>query len=404
MKRIITIIFLSLIYSDMAFAQSQNVTSAAILLKQYNSEKDKSVKELKITEAKELIDKAFLNEKTSNEPKMWMYRAKIYLKVAFNHNSLDPNAIFKATESHIKCMQPHPKKKKKIIIYKRWSEDEVLEGLIQCGAKLFEMGVNAYQEKNYSNAISYYNRILDVLPFDEEGQLKRMNISKETIYLNSYLASKELNDNNQSKEFLQFLIDANFNDPRIYAWMSNIYLDEKNSDKAIEYLSSGREMYDTDEYLIGAEINLYIKLERTEDLVGKLSAAIEIDPENERLLLNRANIYFDIKNIESAEKDYEKVLSIDPANFTANYILGVINFNKATDAINRANATSNNSTYNRLKKESDNYYQRALPYIVRAAEIDPNHKENLTSLKELYYRIGDYVKSEEVKKQIAAIK
>ena len=163
-------------------------------------------------------------------------------------------------------------------------------------------------------------------------------------------------------------------------------------------------MYDTDEYLIGAEINLYIKLERTEDLVGKLSAAIEIDPENERLLLNRANIYFDIKNIESAEKDYEKVLSIDPANFTANYILGVINFNKATDAINRANATSNNSTYNRLKKESDNYYQRALPYIVRAAEIDPNHKENLTSLKELYYRIGDYVKSEEVKKQIAAIK
>ena len=52
MKKVILIILLSAI-SSVVFAQSQNVTSAAIILKQYNSEKDKSIKTLKIKEAKE---------------------------------------------------------------------------------------------------------------------------------------------------------------------------------------------------------------------------------------------------------------------------------------------------------------------------------------------------------------
>ena len=41
--------------------------------------------------------------------------------------------------------------------------------------------------------------------------------------------------------------------------------------------------------------------------------------------------------------------------------------------------------------------------MVNASEIDPNHKENLLSLQELYYRIGEYEKSEEIKKQIASL-
>ena len=221
--------------------------------------------------------------------------------------------------------------------------------------------------------------------------------------MNSYLASNKLKDYDSAKEFLQFLIDANYNEPRIYAYMSNILFDEGKTEQSIEFISKGREMYDSDEYLIGAEINLYIKLERTQDLIEKLSSAIENDTENERLLLNRANIFFDTKNFDSAENDYSKVLLLDPTNFTANYILGVINFNKATVAINEAASTSSNAKYKKLKIISDNFYKKSLPYMVNASEIDPNHKENLLSLQELYYRIGEYEKSEEIKKQIASL-
>ena len=178
-KGILTLVLT--IITTLTFAQSQHITSAAIIFKQYNSEKDKSVKAVKIKEAKEFIDKAYNNESTSNTPKMWMYRAQIYKMIALNHDSLDSDAIFKATESHLKCMQPHPKKKNKIMIYKKWPKEDVLAGLVQCGYKLFNKAIEEYTAGNYKSSLKHYTAIFDIMPFDEEDQLKRGNITKETI-------------------------------------------------------------------------------------------------------------------------------------------------------------------------------------------------------------------------------
>ena len=45
---------------NIAYSQSYNITSAAILLKQYKSEKDESIQVLKLKEAKDYIDAAYL--------------------------------------------------------------------------------------------------------------------------------------------------------------------------------------------------------------------------------------------------------------------------------------------------------------------------------------------------------
>ena len=152
-------IFLTIIISALTivtFAQSQNITSSAIIFKQYNSEKDEAKKEAKIIEAKDYIDLAYENASTSNEPKMWMYRAQIYKIIAFNYSNLDSKAIFKSTESHVQCMQPHPKKKNTIIIYKKWPEQEVFNGLMQCANKLFNLAVESYQEGKYQESLDTF--------------------------------------------------------------------------------------------------------------------------------------------------------------------------------------------------------------------------------------------------------
>tara|TARA_B100001758_G_C18416512_1_gene620317 strand:- start:383 stop:1594 length:1212 start_codon:yes stop_codon:yes gene_type:complete len=389
--------------TNFVFAQSQNVTSSAILLKQYNSEKDKSIKSLKIAEAKDYIDLAYDNQSTSDDPKMWMYRAKIYKMISFYHSSLDSNAIFKATESHLKCMRPHPKKKNKIIIYKKWSKEDVLEGLLQCGNKLFNLGVDSYQKNNHSKALVYYNTIFDIIPYDNEGQLKRANITKETILYNSFFASNKLKDNVKSKKLLQELIDINFNQPAIYIHMSNIYIEEGNIDKAIEYLSLGREMFENDEGLINTEINLYIQIGRTSELIIKLNEAIELDPENDLLLFNRGTIYDQEGDFLNAEKDYRASLEINPQSFGTNYNLGALFFNLAIEQNNKANSTSNNSIYKNLKSKAESLFRKALPFLEKAYEIDPKDKNTLLSLKQLYYMNGDYKASEEMKKKIASL-
>ena len=273
----------TLLTFNLVYAQKHNIVNASIALKDEN-----------YTEAKQYIDEAYQNPNTSNDPKMWMYRAKIYKNIAFNSLSsgksdLDPMAIFKATESHMKCMEPHPKKKNKIIIYKKWSEEDVRISLIQCGYKLFNTGIDKYNAEDYDNAIKHYSAILEIIPFDVEGQLGK--ITAGTITYEMFRCSKAMNDINNSKKYLEKLISLNYNHSSIYIEMSNILQDEGNSIQALEYLSKGREKFTSDPSIINAEINLYIKLDRTEELIEKITEAIKRDTTNDIYYAIRANCY-----------------------------------------------------------------------------------------------------------------
>ena len=388
--------------TSIALAQSHNITSAAILLQQYNSEKDISVQALKIKEAKDFIDQAFVNESTSNDPKMWNYRAPIYLQIALKEPSLDEDAILKATEAHIKSLQ---KDEKGRVIVRKWTtEEDILAGLIQCGYKLFNLAIDKYNAKDYTGALKYYNAIFDIIPLDAEDQLKRGNITKETILYNSFFASSKMKDNATSKKLLQQLIDINFNEPAIYIHMSNVFLEDKNTDKALEYLKLGRDMFEGDQSLINTEINLYIQLGRTSELIAKLGEAIALDSENDLLYFNRGTIYDQEGDFVNAEKDYKASLAINPDAFGTNYNLGALYFNAGVAINNKANDTSNNKQFEKLKKEAEASFAKALPFLETAYELNGEDKNTLLSLKQLYYLNGDYKKSEEMKKQIEELK
>ena len=388
-KTLLTLVIVAI--SVVTFAQKHNIVNASIALRNENFD-----------EAKQYIDEAYNNESTSNEAKMWNYRSKIYLEIAKQHKELDSEAIFKATEAHLKCMQ---KDKKGRVIVKKWTaEEDVLSGLINCGYLLFNAAIDSYNTEDYKASLKYYSTIFDIIPYDSEDQLKRGNITKETILFNSFFSSNKMKDNAKSKELLQELININFNEPAIYIHMSNIYMDEGNSDKALEYLALGREMFEMDQGLVNTEINLYIQLGRTSELIGKLGEALELDPENDLLLFNRGTIYDQQGDFTNAEADYKASLVINPDAFGTNYNLGALYFNTAIEQNNKANATSNNSTHKKLKSKADALFAKALPFLEKAYAIDSKDKNTLLSLKQLYYMNGDYAKSSEMKKTIEGLK
>ena len=388
-KGILTIVFA--VITIITFAQKHNVVNASIALR--NDE---------FSEAKKYIDEAFETESTSNEAKMWNYRSKIYLKIALKQPELDKEAVFKATEAHLKCLQTG--KKGRIIVRKWTAKEDVLSGLVQCGYKLFNNAIAEYNAENYKSSLKHYAAIFDIIPLDEEDQLKRGNITKETILYNSFFSANKMKDNAKSKELLQQLIDISFNEPAIYIHMSSIFVKEGNTDKALEYLALGRDMFEDDQSLINTEINLYIKLGRTSELIGKLGEAIALDDENDLLYFNRGTIYDQEGDVVNAEKDYLAALELNPSSFGANYNLGALYFNQGVETKNKANGTSNNSVYAKLKKQADAKFAKALPYLETANELDAEDKNTLLSLKQLYYLNGDYKKSEEMKKLIAELK
>jgi tetratricopeptide (TPR) repeat protein len=286
-KGLLTLVLL--VITTLTFAQSHNVVNASIALR--NEE---------FADAKKYIDEAYKTESTANDAKMWNYRSQIYLKIALKEAKLDADAVFKATEAHLKCLQTD--KKGRIIVRKWTAKEDVLAGTIQCGYKLFNNAIEEYNAGNYKSSLKHYDAIFKIIPIDTEDQLKRGNITRETILYNSFFSSKKMKNNVKSKELLQKLIDINFNDPAIFVQMSNIFIEEGKTDKALEYLALGRESFEEDQGLINTEINLYIQLGRTSELIGKLGEAIALDEENELLYFNRGTIYDQEGDIDNAKK------------------------------------------------------------------------------------------------------
>ena len=389
-KGLLTLLVL-ILFTNIISAQKHNIVNASIALR--NEE---------YVDAKKYIDEAYETESTSNDAKMWNYRSQIYLQIALKQADIDENAVFKATEAHLKCLQTD--KKGRVIVRKWTSKEDVLAGTVQCGYKLFNKAIEEYNAGNYKSSLKHYAAIFEIIPLDTEDQLKRGNITKETILYNSFFSSNKMKDNEKSKELLQKLIDINFNEPAIFVNMSNILIEEGKTDKALEYLALGREIFEEDQGLINTEINLYIKLGRTSELIGKLGEAIALDEENELLYFNRGTIYDQEGDIDNAEKDYLTALELNPSAFGANYNLGALYFNQGVETKNEASATSNNSLYKKLNIKANLVFAKALPYLETAHNLNTEDKNTLLSLKQLYYLNSDYAKSEEMKKLIAELK
>ena len=392
MNKITLLLFCTFI-TICSVAQKHNVTSAAITFKQFKGDNTE-----KLEEAKNFIDQAYNTESTSNDPKMWNYRAPIYLEIAQKHSELDKDAALKATEAYLKCLQTDHKGR---VVVRKWTaKEDLLSGLVQCAYKLFNQAIEEYNVGQYKRAIKLYVAIFDIIPHDEEDQLKRGNITKETILYNSFFASNKMKDNKKSKELLQQLIDINFNEPTIYIHMSNIYIAEDNTDKAIEYLAIGREMFEEDQSLINTEINLYIQLNRTVELIEKLGEAIMLDPENDLFYFNRGTIYDQEGNITKAEQDYKSALEINPSSFGANYNLGALYFNYGVKLKGEASNTSSDAKYRALTKQANDNFAKALPYMEDAFNLNREDRNTIISLKQLYALKGDYDKSNEMKKKL----
>ena len=170
-------LLITLLISTISFvglAQKANVVNASIALRQE-----------KLDEAKKYIDEAYATESTANDPKMWNYRAPIYLEIAMKKAELDKDAVLKATEAHLKCLQTDHKGR---IIVRKWTaKEDILSGLVQCAYKLFNQAIEEYNAGQYKRAIMLNEAIYDIIPHDEEDQLKEEILQKKPYCIIPFL-------------------------------------------------------------------------------------------------------------------------------------------------------------------------------------------------------------------------
>ena len=371
------------------------IASATVVVAQSNQVQNASnyLRNKEFDKAKIAADAASVHETTMNNPKLWMYRGKIYQEIYFSKDAaiknLDADAEEKALESYITCL-----KNDKDNIYK----DEVKGLIVQASAGVSNKANFFVQNKEYDKAIRCYDLVEAALPYDFDQGMKRNNITKEKLMYNKFDMYKYAANKDKTKEYADKLIGIKYKDVKIYTDMVKLSLIDRDTTKALDYIGKGKLMFEDNMDLINQEINIYLARNKTNELKNKLTAAIEVSPDNEVLHAILANLYQKTNEIEKAEAEYLKALEIKPDYEIANYNLGVMYFNTGNQWNDKLGALPPKETVKAKEYETkaNEYFRKAVANFEKSYEFS-HDKATKQQLRKLFLRLGEMEKADKYK-------
>ena len=330
--------------------------------------------------AAEFIDKAIEDPKANVKEKTWRYRANIYTNLAADSTLYTqvPDALEKAAESLIKADELDVKQR-----YTSERQADVARGASIAG----NAGIT------YFNA-GVYGRAGEL--FVTAAEMTQMLGAVDTMAIfNSALCFEKASLTERAIEQYMMCGAYGYQVPEVFLFVANIHKMEGDTAKALTTLQNARGDFPREQALIIEELNIYLVAGEFERAKDNLMLAAEQDPTNEILWFSLGSVYDNLGMQEEAVDAYAKSLEIKPDYFDANYNLGALYFNKAVQMVNDAN----DMWKPRMSKEESNkqsemeaggkaMFSTALPYLEKALDVDPEDRETLRSLRDIYARIG----------------
>jgi tetratricopeptide (TPR) repeat protein len=378
----------------------------------------------KLDEAKALIDAAMATEEMSASSTGWNTKGDIYTELAAKEaaqTALDPN--FSPSDAGIIALSSYEEGLKQAV--KKYEKKDALKGMAGLSNNLNTIGFSEYQKSNFLSAFKYFDGVLQVNKMLKENDMNPILKDEKSINDQMYIAGVAAmsgGDMMGTKRYFSILKDKNFDKAVIYDGLYQAYKDEDEA-KAVGFLEEGRERFPDNKSLLFQEINHYLNKGELESLVSKLENAMELEPDNASIVTTLGNIYDqqyqtalegddEAKTQELFDKAYaayEKALAIAPGDFAATYSLGALYYNKAASVSKQVNILAEDYSkegtkkYEAAKEEMNKLFEQALPFFEKAEKIEPNDKNTLIALKEIYARQNDFEKSNAYKAKIDAL-
>lgn len=101
---------------------------------------------------------------------------------------------------------------------------------------------------------------------------------------------------------------------------------------------------------------------------------------------------------EKAISTYQGVLRTDPDNYGANYNLATLFYNMGVYRIRALQAEADLITMQQVQEVAREYFQLALPFMLKAHDMNPSRKETLLGLEGIYYSLQDEMNSEKFRR------
>lgn len=378
MKKISILLVLVFNITLMASAQKGTRTTA------YNY-----LRKGKLDLAKENIDKAVQHEKTKDDAKTWFYYGNTYIQLATTedeaYKDLDPDALQKAYEGYMKCMEMDEKETYKL---------QIIQDMTVIGNNYYARGLDFYNNNEYKDAYQQFSKAVEV------NKSLDMGVDTLAIYAAAMSAmSGGLND--EAKTLYTELAGLNYNKAVIYSDLANIYKEEGDLEKAKEVLQEGIDKFPNDAGVLFAKINILLEEQKYDKVIESLESAIQLAPDNYTLYFVQGQSYESMKEIDNAEAAYLKAIEINPEYTDAYYNLGALHYNKGVEKYSKANELPLDAVdeYNKMAAEANKDFLDAQPYFEKAFEALPDDENLKNSLKQIYQKTKQNDKLTELNNQ-----
>ena len=370
---------LTLGFAQCSTAQTKAVNSAEYALM------SNTVEDLVI--AKEEIDKAKLNPKTAELPKMYLVRADVYSRIAGAKgnellNGLTDKAGLEATISMNKFFQSTLPKK----------EDD-LETAIGLAGNSFAAAFNEstpYFNSNdslrFNELCIYYGELValyDKLDTSMSNNLANNKITKASL-METYAQVASLHTDKATRiRIIQGLVDQGNVVPALVEGLSRYYISMGDTAKAEACIRQALVTSNNDGAMFQVLVNHFVSIGKEKQLFNDVDKQIGIDPTS-RLYYTRAFLYESQEKYDLAIADYKKSVELDEFNYDANFNLGLALMKYESRKLYDKRSAAQGAKRKLVEQELINLHIDAKKYLERALDnVDYSTADQINICKAL---------------------
>ncbi len=276
-------------------------------------------------------------------------------------------------------------------------KEDLLADLNKLKLQFESEAIYCYSRNNYQGAFDNFKQILDINKLDIMG-----GVVDTIIYYNSARIAKELGNNEEAIRLFEIARGYDYKNPFLYIFLNNCYTAVGDTASGLEVLKDGFKKHPDNQNILIELINYYLLKGLADEALDYLAIAKEDDPQNISFYFAEGTLYDKMNRFEDAKRSYEYCLEIDSNYFNAYYNLGVLYYNNAVKIYEEANKINDIEEYDQAKAFADDEVAKALPYIEKAHELEPDDIETMRTLKTLYYRMKLDDKYEAIVKALEA--
>lgn len=370
MKKLISILVLSVVLPFSLFAQKSKVIAVFQLIE--NS---------KYEEAKEIIEESLKEDRTRQWPRTW-YARGLLCQNAYREGkkkndedlyALYPDQLYVAFNSYERTRY----------LDKRGRYDKHLAPLYVLLANDFrEMGENYYKKKNFEEALKAFEFALRI----NQSTILSEPLDTNLLY-NTALTAYKSRKWDDAIDYLTKLNEGKYS-PNVPHLLFSIYISKSDTAAAENVLLEGIKKYNENEELVLLLVDLFFEEKNPEKAVSILDEAFSRDTANYIFPYTKGLLYQKMEHYQKAIKAYEEALTL-PSDTTKLYSsIGTCYYNIGAGIEENARTITNNRAFLLEKEKSAAAFKSALEWFEKAYERDPEDENTVKKLN-LLYRVLD---------------